>query len=80
MKDNGILIGEGLTMLDYVLIKEGLQQINYEHYIFDFTILEGVDTNVFSLGDKILATIEGNITGTKPGRAKVKDIKKIEIN
>jgi uncharacterized protein YxeA len=78
MVENGILIGEGLTMLDYLLIKEELQQINYEHYIFDFTILEGVDTNVFTLGDKIVATLEGNIIGSKPGRAKVEDIKKIE--
>jgi hypothetical protein len=78
MKDNGILIGEGLTMLNYLLIIEELQQIKFEHYIFDFTILEGVDPNMFTPGDKIVATIEENVIGSKPGRAKVKDIKKIE--
>ena len=52
MKDNGILIGEGLTMLDYELIKEKLQQMTFEYYIFDFTILKGVDPNMFTPGDK----------------------------
>lgn len=79
MKDNGILIGEGLTMLDYELIKEKLQQMTFEYYIFDFTILKGVDPNMFTPGDKIVATIEENVIGSKPGRAKVKDIKKVEI-
>ena len=79
MKNNEMLIGEGLTMLDYQWMKDELQQMNFENYSFDFTILEGVDTKEFSLGDKILATIEGSVVGAKPGRAKVKEIKKIDI-
>lgn len=80
IKDNGMLIGEDLTMLDYEWIKDELQEMNFEHYIIDFTILEGVDTKVFKPGDKILATIEGSIMDSKPRRAKVKEIKKIEIH
>lgn len=79
VKGNEMLIGEGLTMLDYELLKEELQHINFDNYIFDFIILEGVDTKVFNLGDKIIATVEGNIIDAKPGRAKVKDINKIEV-
>ncbi len=79
IKDNVQLIGEDFTMLDYELTKGELQQINYEHFIYDFTILEGVDTNVFTPGDKIIVTIEGYIIGSKPLREKVADIKKTNI-
>ena len=70
IKDNEMLIGEGLTMLDYEWMKEELQHMNFDDYIFDFTILEGVDPKVFNPGDKILATVEGSIIDSKPGRAK----------
>jgi hypothetical protein len=79
IKDNEMLIGEGLTMLDYEWMKEELHHMNFEDYIFDFTILEGGDTKVFNPGDKILATIEGSIIDSKPNRAKVKEIKKIDL-
>ncbi|MEO4054754.1 DUF4362 domain-containing protein [Solibacillus sp. CAU 1738] len=78
INNNEMLIGEDLTMLDYEWMKDELQHMNFENYSYNFTILEGVDTKVFNLGDKILATIKGSIVGSKPGRAKVKEIKKIE--
>lgn len=79
-KDNELLIGEGLTMLDYEWVKDELQHMDFDHYIFEFTILEGIDTKEFHPGDKILATIEERMSDSKPGRAKVKEIKKIEIH
>ncbi len=54
--------------------------MNLDAYIFDFTFLEGVNTENFNPGDKIQAHIEGNIKGSKPRRAKVKDIKKLEFS
>lgn len=77
VKDDTLLIGEGLNMLDYEWLKDEINQIDLDAYIFDFTILEGVNTGEFNPGDKIQATIEGSIRGSKPGRAKVKDIKKL---
>lgn len=77
VKEDTLLIGEGLNMLDYELLKDEIQQIDLGAYIFDFTILEGVNTEEFNLGDKIQSIIEGNISGSKPGRAKVKEIKKL---
>ncbi len=53
--------------------------MNLDTYSFDFTILEGVNTEEFQPGDKIQAHIEGSIKGSKPKRAKVKDIKKLEF-
>lgn len=80
-KDNELLIGEDLTMLDYEWVKDELQHMDFERFIFEFIILEGIDTKEFSPGDKILATIEERMSdGSKPGRAKVKEIKKIEIH
>ncbi|GEM_PF-1436062 len=79
-KDNGLLIGEGLTMLDYEWVKDELQHMDFDHYIIEFTILEGIDTKEYHPGDKILATIEERMSDSKPGRAKVKEIKKIEIH
>lgn len=78
-KDNELLIGEGLTMLDYQWIKEELQQLDYENYSFDFTILVGVNTKEFNPGDKIQATIEETISDSIPVRAKAKEIKKLEL-
>ncbi|MBU9711576.1 DUF4362 domain-containing protein [Evansella tamaricis] len=78
-KDNELLIGQGLTMLDYEWIKDELQDINFNHYSFDFTVLEGVQTAEFNPGEKIIATIADKISGKKPGRAKVKEMKKIEL-
>lgn len=80
IENDEMLIGEGLTILDYEWVKDELQHMNFEHYHFDFTILDGVDTKAFNLGDKIEATIEGNIIGSNPGRAKVKKIRKIELH
>ncbi|EST56703.1 hypothetical protein T458_00025 [Brevibacillus panacihumi W25] len=77
VKDDTLLIGEGLNMIDYEWLKDEIQQMDLDAYIFDFTILEGVNTKEFNPGDKIQATIEGSIRGSKPGRAKVKDIKKL---
>ncbi|RTQ92790.1 DUF4362 domain-containing protein [Lysinibacillus telephonicus] len=78
-KGKELLIGEGLTMLDYQWIKEELQQMDFEDYSFDFTILVGENTIEFNPGDKIQATIEGTISDSKPGRARVKEIKKLEL-
>lgn len=79
IRDNEMLIGQGLTILDYEWVKGELQHINFEHYHFDFTILEGVETKAFKRGDKIRAALEGNVVGANPGRAKVKEIRKIEL-
>lgn len=77
--DDTLLVGEDLNMLEYEWLKDEIQQMNLDTYIFDFTILEGVNTEEFNLGDKIQAHIEGSIKGSKPGRAKVKNIKKLEF-
>ncbi|WP_078551949.1 DUF4362 domain-containing protein [Bacillus alkalicellulosilyticus] len=77
--DNELLIGEGLTMLDYDWVVEELPQINFKNSIFEFTYLSGANTTEFTPGDKIVATIEGSKTDSKPARAVVKDIKKIEV-
>jgi hypothetical protein len=78
-KDDTLLIGEDLNMLEYEWLKDELKQTNLDAYNFDFTILEGVNSEDFHLGDKILARIEGSIKGSKPGRAKVRDIKKLNF-
>lgn len=80
VEDDTLLIGEGLNMLDYEWLKDEIQLMDLDAYIFDFIFLEGVNTEEFNLGDKIQATIEGSIRGSKPGRAKVKNIKKIEFS
>ncbi|MBS8263716.1 DUF4362 domain-containing protein [Mesobacillus boroniphilus] len=77
-KNNTLLIGEELNKLDYEWMKDEIKQMDMNSFIFDFTELEGVPLEEFQLGDKIRATIDGSISGSKPGRAKVKDIKKIE--
>jgi hypothetical protein len=76
-KDGTLLIGEDLNIFDYEWLKDEIQLTNLDAYNFDFTILEGVNSGEFNLGDKIKAHIEGSIEGSKPGRAKVKDIKKL---
>jgi hypothetical protein len=76
-KDDTLLIGEDLNMLEYEWLKDELQQTNLDAFNFNFTILEGVNSEDYHLGDKIQARIEGSIEGSKPGRAKVKDIKKL---
>lgn len=80
IRENELLIGEGLTMLDYEWLKEELPEIDFNNYIFDFTIVTEVNTKDFNPGDKILATIEGSKSNTVPGRAKVKGIKKIGLD
>ena len=79
IKDDELLIGEDLTMLDYQWVKDEIEHMNFEHFVYEFTVLEGVDTKEFIPGDKIVATIEGSIIGSKPGRAKVKEINKINL-
>lgn len=79
-KDNVLLIGEGLTMIDYEWLKNELPNIDFNNYIFEFTIIEGIDTKEFYPGDKILAIIEERKGDSKPGRAIVKEIRKIEIH
>jgi hypothetical protein len=76
-KNNTLLIGEELNKLDYEWIKDEIKQIDMNSFVFDFTELEGVTIEEYQQGDKIRATIDGGISGSKPGRAKVKEIKKI---
>lgn len=76
-KNNTLLIGEELNKLDYEWMKDEIKQIDMNSFVFDFTELEGVTVEEYQLGDKIRATIDGSISGSKPGRAKVKEIKKI---
>ncbi|WP_153735108.1 DUF4362 domain-containing protein [Aquibacillus halophilus] len=77
-KDDMILIGQELNRLDYEWIKDELQHMELEGIGFDFTYLEGISTDEFSLGNKIRATIEGSIKGSNPGKAMVKEIEKLE--
>ncbi|MFS0687837.1 DUF4362 domain-containing protein [Sporosarcina sp. 179-K 8C2 HS] len=79
MKDDTLLIGVDLNILDYESLKDEIQHINLSAYVFDFISLEGVKTDEFRIGDKIEATIKGSITGSNPGRAQVKGIKKLYI-
>ena len=50
-----------------------------DSYIFDFTWVEGVDTDGFEKGDKVQAIIEGKVNGSRPGTAQVKEIDRIEL-
>ncbi len=77
-ENNTLLIGEGLNKLDYEWMKDEIKQMDMDSFIFDFTVLEGVPVEEYQLGDKIRATIDGRISGSKPGRGKVKEIKKIK--
>ncbi|MCT8140300.1 DUF4362 domain-containing protein [Anaerobacillus sp. CMMVII] len=78
-KENELLVGEDFTMLDYEWMKDEIKHIDFNNYIYDFAILIGVNTEEFNPGDKILATIEERISDNKPGRALVKEIKKLEL-
>lgn len=77
-KGNTMLIGEELNKMDYALLKDEIKRMDMNSIIFDFTELEGVPIKEYQLGDKIRATIDGSIIGSKPGRAKVKEIKKLK--
>jgi hypothetical protein len=77
IKDNMLLIVEDVNVFDFEMLKDGLTENDMETYIFDFTNLEGVNTSEFKIGDKIYATIQGEIIGSKPGKAIAKEIKKI---
>ncbi|WP_102262413.1 DUF4362 domain-containing protein [Mesobacillus jeotgali] len=77
-KNNTLLIVEELNKLEYEWMKDEIKQMDMNSFIFDFTELEGVSIEEFQLGDKIRATIDGSIIGSKPGRAKVKEIKKMD--
>jgi hypothetical protein len=74
IKDNTLLIGEQFNRVDYQWLKEEFKHTDMDAFVFDFTILEGVNTAEFRLGDKIQASIVGNVKGSKPGRATVKNI------
>ncbi|RSD28764.1 DUF4362 domain-containing protein [Mesobacillus subterraneus] len=76
-KSSTLLIGEELNKLEYEWIKSEIDQVDMNSFIYDFTELEGVPVEEYQPGDKIRATIDGYISGSKPGRAKVKEIKKI---
>lgn len=80
MTKDTMLIVEEINMLDFEWIKVELPQSDMNSFVFDFTNLEGVNTTEFSVGDKVQATLKGNVRGSKPGTANVKEIKKIEIN
>ncbi|MFA9559450.1 DUF4362 domain-containing protein [Evansella sp. AB-rgal1] len=77
--DNEMLIGEGLTMLDYQWVKEELRHIDFTNYIFDFIILTGWNGEEFHPGDKVYVSVEEYLSGFQPRRAKVKEIKKLEL-
>jgi len=77
IKDNMLLIVEDVNVFDFEMLKVGLTENDMDTYIFDFTNLEGVNTSEFKIGDKVHATIQGDIIGSKPGKAVMKGIKKI---
>lgn len=77
IKDNMLLIVEDVNMLEFEWLKVELPQNDMNTWIFDFTNLEGIITDEFEIGDKVHATIQGDIIGSKPGKAVVKEIKKI---
>ncbi|MCG7345194.1 DUF4362 domain-containing protein [Sporosarcina sp. ACRSL] len=79
VNDETLLIGVDLNIIQYEWLKDEIQNIDFGSYVFDFISLEGANTNEFKIGDKVEAIIKGTITGSTPGRAYVKDIKKIYI-
>ncbi|WP_407270443.1 DUF4362 domain-containing protein [Radiobacillus sp. PE A8.2] len=80
VKDNSILIGEDFNRLDYHSIKDTLKENELSVFALDFVYLEGLNEEEFQLGDKIHATIDGEIIGSQPGRATMKEIAKIEAS
>ncbi|MFC5603332.1 DUF4362 domain-containing protein [Sporosarcina koreensis] len=79
VKDDTLLIGEDLNIMQYEWLKDEIKHTGLDAYAFSFISLEGVKTDEFQIGDKIEAIINGSITGSKPGKVIVKDIKKINI-
>lgn len=77
IKDNMLLIVEDVNMYEFKWLKADLPQNDMDTWIFDFTNLEGVNTSEYKIGDKVYATIQGGIIGSKPGKAITKEIKKI---
>ena len=80
VKDDTLLIGVDLNRMDYEWLKDEIEQIDYSAYVYDFISLEGVEDTEYKIGDKIEAVIKGSITGSNPGIAQVKDIKKLVIS
>ena len=83
VKDEKLLIGVDLNRMDYEWLKEEIVQIDLRAYVFDFISLEGVEgveDAEYESGDKIEAVLKGSITGSNPGIAQVKDIKKLVIS
>lgn len=79
IQGNEMLIGENLTLFDYEALKDELPHINFEDYPVNFMWLEGVEAAQFKRGDKIRATVEGEVSDTKPWRLKVEEIERINI-
>ena len=68
IKDNMLLIVEDVNMLEFEWLKVELPQNDMNTWIFDFTNLEGVNTDEFKIGDKVHATIQGDIVGSNQGK------------
>lgn len=80
VNDDSLLIGVDLNRMQYVWILDQLQQFDFSAYSYDFIRIKGVTNGEFKIGDKITAVIKGNITGSNPGKAQAKDIKKLDIS
>ncbi|MFC5603328.1 DUF3221 domain-containing protein [Sporosarcina koreensis] len=76
---DSMLIGVDLNRMDYEWLKDEIQQIDFSKYAIEFIRLEGVINEEYKIGNKIEAIIKGGITGSNPGRAQVKDIKRLDI-
>lgn len=76
---DSMLIGVDLNRMDYEWLNDEIQQIDFSNYAIEFIRLEGVINGEYKIGDKIEAVIKGGITGSHPGRAQVKDIKRLDI-
>jgi len=78
VNDDSLLIGEDLNIMQYEWLKDEIKNTGLDSYSFNFIRLEGVKTDEYEIGDKIEAIIKGTITGSNPGTAKVKEIKKLQ--
>ncbi len=78
VNEDSLVIGENLNILEYKQIQQGIQDGTLDAYLYDFLELQDINTKKFKAGDKIQATIGGEITEGKPSIAKVKKIELIE--
>ncbi|MDN4608668.1 DUF4362 domain-containing protein [Sporosarcina highlanderae] len=79
VKDDTLLIGVDFSRLEYEWLKNEIGNIDLSLYAFKYIFLEGVENEEFKIGDKIEAVLNGSITNTHPGKAKVKEIKRINV-